>query len=147
MDIKIMTKNKKDKNNKNGFSSGEIVTVIVVISAIASIALPNYLRMRVSFNEEMVRRHMEIVEERMVEAANGKKHFFNFEEWLNERSNLTDDENNSSLTASLSATDRFCYTDNGYFVSRGKNAYVFCSKSKTGICGRFAGTRRFLCSS
>jgi prepilin-type N-terminal cleavage/methylation domain-containing protein len=133
------TKENKRNNNK-GFTLGEIITTVAIIGTITSMALPNYLRMKMNTNEEMVRQQMRIVGEKMVEIMGKEGLFPDSEEWPN----LVGSEDELSLTASLSAIDDLCYTKTDYTTSQSRSTYVFCSQPDTSrACGKHAGYRKF----
>jgi prepilin-type N-terminal cleavage/methylation domain-containing protein len=133
------TTKKNKRNNNKGFTLGEIITTVAIIGTITSLALPNYLRMKMNTNEEMVRQQMRIVGEKMVEIMGKEGLFPDSEEWPN----LVGGEDELSLTASLSAIDSLCYTNDEYSTNQSRSTYIFCSRPKTDACGKYAGKKRF----
>jgi len=133
------TTKKNKRNNNKGFTLGEIITTVAIIGTITSLALPNYLRMKMNTNEEMVRQQMRIVGEKMTEIMGKNGQFPDSEEWPN----LVGNEDEISLTASLSAIDDLCYTNTDYTTNQSRSTYIFCSSPKLDACGRYAGKKRF----
>jgi prepilin-type N-terminal cleavage/methylation domain-containing protein len=140
LDMKNITKDKNKRNNK-GFTLGEIITTVAIIGTITSMALPQYLKLRMNTNEAMVKQQMRIVGEKMAEIMGKEGQFPDSEEWPN----LVGNEDEISLTASLSAIDSLCYTNykSDYIVNEGRSTFEFCTRPKSDSCGKYAGSKKF----
>lgn len=114
-DLRIAKMHKKYKGRKNnkriakqGFSLVEIVTTVAIIGILAGVAVPNYERIKLQMNMEMVKQHMRIIGEKLTEII-GKQggQAPSRAEWGNP---TPGDEDEVSLTATLSAIDQKGYT-------------------------------------
>ena len=107
---------------KKAFTLPEMVIAVAIIGTVTAIAVPNYLRLRMETNMEMVKQHMRVIGEKMTEIIGKKGIFPDPNDWPN----LTADEDEMSLTANLSAIDQLCYTNTDYTVNTGRSTYQFC---------------------
>ncbi len=132
--------NAENKRNRKGFTLVEIMTTVVIIGVIASIAIPQFMSSRMAANMEMVRQHMRIIGQKMNDIMTNKGEFPAEADWP---LTGTIDPDELAVTASLSAIDDMCYTTDDYKTTANGKGYRFCSAPKLDACGRWAGNKRF----
>jgi prepilin-type N-terminal cleavage/methylation domain-containing protein len=128
---------------QKGFTLGEIVTTVAIVSTITAIAVPNFLRLRTDSDRELIRQHLRRIGEEMVEIM-GKKGMFpsqeEFKGWVTENPIDVPDEVELELTANLSAIDSKDWTTNplDYVCNKERSQCKFrtCPK-KTGQASCF----------
>jgi prepilin-type N-terminal cleavage/methylation domain-containing protein len=125
-------KNKIINKNQKGFTLGEMVTTVAIIGTLSAVAVPNYLRIKMEVNMEMVRQELKKMQKNMNDIINQSRQI------PQDISNLGTSIEESEVTASLSAIDAHDYTTDGYEVqpTRGMYRFTTCPKEKRlGISG------------
>lgn len=126
----------------HGFTLTEIIVVAAIVGVVSIIAVPNYIRVRMETNMEMVRQHMRVIAEKMVEITGKTGQYPDPANWPFITSFDLDEQ---VITAQLSAIDNLCYTTNreDYIVNQPRNDYVFCTQRKPVSECQLAGYKRF----
>lgn len=133
---------KKKNQFKLGFTLVEILTTVAVIGIVATLAIPNFMRIRMNANMEIVKQYMRGVGEKMTEIMGKTGQFPKQENWPLTGSSDPDEQ---VVTASLSAIDGKDYTITDYATSANYSNYQFRSCPKEGKWGT-AGDKCFLCT-
>ncbi len=123
-----------------GFTLVEIMTTVVIVGVISSIAIPQFMNARMATNMELMRQQMRIIGQKMNDIMTNKGEFPAEADWP---LTGTIDPDELAVTASLSAIDDMCYTTDDYRTSANGKGYRFCSAPKLDACGRWAGNKRF----
>ena len=92
--------------NKLGYTLGEIVMTTAIIGSLAAIAVPNYMRIKMNVNMEMVKQHLRILGQNMNELYNQNNPHQYPEDILNLDGNPAEE---LSITASLNAINGMGY--------------------------------------
>jgi Tfp pilus assembly protein PilE len=128
------------KNNL-GYTLVEIVTTTAIIGSLTAIAVPNFLRVKMNVNMEMVKQHMKVIGQEMNELYNRTRQFpASAAEIINGASS-----EELSITASLNAIDNMGYTDawEGYETDVNRSTYSLTKCPKPGL-ENIAGDRCFV---
>ncbi len=137
--MKTLEPKKKTRIGKRhrGFTLGEVVIATAIVGTLTAIAVPNYLRIKMNTNMEMVKQQLKKMGTHMNELYN-QNHVF--PEDVLQLGNGLDE---AAITASLNAIDSFGYTTDGYTTSANRSYYRFqtCPTSNT------AGDRCFFLDS
>ncbi len=123
-----------------GFTLVEIMTAVVIVGIVSSIAIPQFMNARMAANMESVRQHMRIIAQKMNDVLVNRGEFPPESEWPLIG---TIDPDEMVVTASLSAIDDLCYTTNDYRTTANGKGYRFCSAPQLNACGGRAGHKRF----
>ena len=129
----------KLKNNL-GYTLGEIVMTTAIIGSLAAIAVPNFLRIKMNVNIEMVKQHLKVVGQNLNELYNQS----NPHEFPANIETLGNTPEELSITASLNAISGMGYTNRTWLTSgtpRSTFSYRVCPGE--GLFG-IAGDRCFL---
>ena len=126
--------------NKLGYTLGEIVMTTAIIGSLAAIAVPNFLRIKMNVNMEMVKQHLKVVGQNLNELYNQS----NPHEFPANIETLGNTPEELSITASLNAISGMGYTNRTWLTSgtpRSTFSYRVCPGE--GLFG-IAGDRCFL---
>src|SRR3989338_2335449 len=126
--------------NKLGYTLGEIVMTTAIIGSLAAIAVPNYLRIKMNVNMEMVRQHLKVVGQNLNELYNQS----NPHQYPQDIETLGNTPEALSITASLNAIGGMGYTNRTWLTAgtpRSTFSYRVCPGD--GLWG-IAGDRCFL---
>src|SRR3989344_663034 len=137
--IKEKDKNKhmiKMKRNKRGFTLGEMVTTVAIIGTITAISVPNYMRVRMQVNMEMVKQHLKTIGTHMNDLYNRNKQF---PQNINQ---LGSSGEEVAITASLFGINRREYTTDGYTTGPNLSTFQLRTCPQAGRWG-IAGDRCF----
>ena len=125
-----MENQKKKVKRLKGFTLGEMVTTVTIIGSLTAIAVPNYLRVRMEVNMEMVRQELRTIQKHMNDLLNRDKRF---PQDINKLGNTPEEQ---SITGSLSAIDLKDYTTDGYRVDPNLSNYNLTTcPTRLGISG------------
>ena len=125
-----MENQKKKVKRLKGFTLGEMVTTVTIIGSLTAIAVPNYLRIRMEVNMEMVRQELRTIQKHMNDLLN-RDH--RFPQDINTLGNTPEEQ---SITGSLTAIDLKDYTTDGYRVDPNLSNYQLTTcPTKIGISG------------
>ena len=129
------------KKNKLGYTLGEIVMTTAIIGSLAAIAVPNFLRIKMNVNMEMVKQHLRILGQNMNELYNQNNPHQYPEDILTLDGNPAEE---LSITASLNAIDNMGYSDHRWqTVGSPPNDFALRRCPGEGLFG-IAGDRCFL---
>lgn len=130
------------RKQSKGFTLSEVVVTVALVGTVTAISVPNYLRIKMEMNMEMVKQHMRVIGEKMIETFGKRGQFPNPSQWPFTGSFDPDEQ---VITANLDAIDDLCYTTNqsDYIVNQERDQFVFCSQRKTDPECRWAGSKRF----
>ena len=140
MPIKEKDKNKhmiKMKRNKRGFTLGEMVTTVAIIGTITAISVPNYMRVRMQVNMEMVKQHLKTIGTHMNDVYNRDRQF---PQNINQLGNSGEE---IAITASLFGINRREYTTDGYTTGPNLSTFQLRTCPQAGRWG-IAGDRCFV---
>ncbi len=125
-----MENQKKKVKRLKGFTLGEMVTTVTIVGSLTAIAVPNYLRVRMEVNMEMVRQELRTIQKHMNDLLNRDKRF---PQDINTLGNTPEEQ---SITGSLSAIGLKDYTTDGYRVDPNLSNYQLTTcPTKIGISG------------
>ena len=127
--------------NKRGFTLGETVTVVAITGILVSVAVPNYMRMRMNVNMELIKQHLKIIGDEMIQVVGTQGQFPDEATW---GSGASDEE--IAITANLNGIDTKGYTRDEYWTDANRNNYAFRTCPKNGLWG-ISGDRCFLLDS
>ena len=128
---------KKKRMENKGFTLGEIVVTVAIVGAITAIAVPNYMRIRMNTNVEMVRQHLRKMGQDLNDYNAKNKQF------PQSLQGLGNSSEEASITANLSAIDLLGYTTDDYRPASGLGNYEFHTCPKPGEFGK-AGDKCFI---
>ena len=136
---KLMKKN--FWKNKLGYTLGEIVMTTAIIGSLAAIAVPNFLRIKMNVNMELVKQQLRILGQNMNELYN-QNNPHQYPEDINNLDGNPPEE--LSITASLNAIDNMGYSDHRWqTVGSPPNDFSLRRCPGEGLFG-IAGDRCFL---
>src|SRR3989338_5858276 len=131
---------KRMKNNL-GYTLGEIVMTTAIIGSLAAIAVPNFLRIKMNVNMEMVKQHLKVVGQNLNELYNQNNPHQYTEDILTLDGNPAEE---LAITASLNAIDSMGYSDHRWqTVGSPPNDFSLRRCPVEGLFG-IAGDRCFL---
>lgn len=132
-----MKRVQRKKKNK-GFTLGEMVTTTAIVGILTAVAVPNYMRIKMQVNMEMVKQHLKTIGTHMSDLYNRDRMF---------PENILDLGNSDeevAITANLSAIDNKGYTiRDGYMTYQNRSNYTFRTCPQEGRWG-ISGDRCFL---
>lgn len=134
-------KAKKRIMRKLGFTMNEIVMTVAIVSAVTAVAVPNFMRIKMNVNMELVKQHLKAIGESMTEIMGKQGMFPEESQWGSGTS-----EEEMSITANLNAIDIKQYTTSGYSIDRNRASYTFTTCPKEGAWS-VAGDRCFILTS
>src|SRR3989338_2963690 len=126
----------KMKRNKRGFTLGEMVTTVAIIGTLTAVSVPNYMRVRMQVNMEMVKQHLKTIGTHMNDLYNRNKQF---PQNINQ---LGSSGEEVAITASLFGINRREYTTDGYTTGPNLSTFQFRTCPQAGRWG-IAGDRCF----
>lgn len=115
--------------HKRGFTLSEIVITVAIIGAISAISVPNFMRLKMGVNMEMVKQHLRVIGENLNELLNRDHQF---------PSNLDlpgNSEVEVSLTANLSSIETKGYTADDYLLTPELNGFQLRSCPEINTAG------------
>jgi prepilin-type N-terminal cleavage/methylation domain-containing protein len=132
---------KKYLKNNLGYTLVEIITTTAIIGSLTAIAVPNFIRIKMSVNIELVKQHLRIIGQEMNEFYNKTKRF---PASMNEIIN-GDSSEELSITASLNSIDNRGYMGEGadYLTTSDQSTYSLKTCPKEGLFG-ISGDRCFI---
>ena len=129
------------KKNNLGYTLGEIVMTTAIIGSLAAIAVPNFLRIKMNVNMEMVKQQMRILGQNLNELYNQNNPHQYPEDILTLDGNPAEE---LAITASLNAIDSMGYSDHRWqTVGSPPNDFSLRRCPGEGLWG-IAGDRCFL---
>jgi len=128
----------KHMRNNLGYTLIEIVTTTAIIGSLTAVAVPNFLRVKMNVNMEMVKQHLKVIGQEMNELYNEA----NPHEFPADILTL-DPAEELAITASLNSIDNKGYTIDGYLPGANRSTYTFRTCPKEGLFN-IAGDRCFL---
>ena len=137
--IKEKDKNKhmiKMKRNKRGFTLGEMVTTVAIIGTLTAVSVPNYMRVKMHVNMEMVKQHLKTIGTHMNDLYNQNKQF------PQNINTLGSSGEEVAITASLFGINRREYTTDGYTTGPNLSTFQLRTCPQAGRWG-IAGDRCF----
>ncbi|OGW85374.1 MAG: hypothetical protein A3C35_00850 [Omnitrophica bacterium RIFCSPHIGHO2_02_FULL_46_11] len=126
----------KMKRNKRGFTLGEMVTTVAIIGTLTAVSVPNYMRVRMQVNMEMVKQHLKTIGTHMNDLYNRNKQF---PQNINQ---LGSSGEEVAITASLFGINRREYTTDGYTTGPNLTTFQLRTCPQAGRWG-IAGDRCF----
>ncbi|OGW87341.1 MAG: hypothetical protein A3C35_08675 [Omnitrophica bacterium RIFCSPHIGHO2_02_FULL_46_11] len=127
----------KMKRNKRGFTLGEMVVTVAIVGSITAIAVPNYMRVRMQVNMEMVKQHLKTIGTHMNDLYNQNRQF------PPNINSLGSSGEEVAITASLFGINRREYTTNGYTTGPNLSTFQLRTCPQAGRWG-IAGDRCFV---
>ena len=126
-----------EQNKKRGFTLGEMVITVAIVGSITAIAVPNYMRVRMQVNMEMVKQHLKTIGTHMNDLYNQNRQF---PQNINQLGNSGEEV---AITSSLFGIDQRGYTTDGYTTGPNFTTYQLRTCPKAGQWG-IAGDRCFV---
>ena len=125
------------KRKLMGFTLGEMVITVAIVGTITAVAVPNYMRVRMQVNMEMVKQHLKTIGTHMNDLYNRNRQF---PQDINQLGNTGEEV---AITASLFGIDRREYTTDGYTTGPNLTTFQLRTCPKAGRWG-IAGDRCFV---
>jgi prepilin-type N-terminal cleavage/methylation domain-containing protein len=133
MDVSpVMERNRNSSmRQRNGFTLGEMVTATAIVGSLVAIAYPNFMRVKMDTNMELVKQQMRVIGEKMVEIM-GKTGQFPEEGNLTQGNETIPEE--LDITANLSGITNKGYEPIYRLFANGSN-YVLIARPRGGFYG------------
>jgi prepilin-type N-terminal cleavage/methylation domain-containing protein len=112
-------------SSRAGFTLAEITTTVAVIGVITAIAVPNFMRIKMGVNMEMVKQNLKTIHEVMNDLFNDNRQFPDF-------SNLGNSEEEQAIAANLTAIDLmsdYTITDYRLFANNSSYSFTTCPRN------------------
>jgi prepilin-type N-terminal cleavage/methylation domain-containing protein len=133
-------KQKPNKKKRRGFTLGEMVTTVAIIGSLTAVAVPNYLRIKMEVNMEMVRQELKKVQVHMNDLLNRNRQF------PQNINNLGNSPEEDAITASLNTIDLKGYTTDEYQTDPLFSTYQLTTRPKRKSYG-ISGNKGFTVTS
>jgi Tfp pilus assembly protein PilE len=130
------------KNNL-GYTLVEIVTTTAIIGSLTAVAVPNFLRIKMNVNMEIVKQHLKVIGQEMNELYNQTKQFPASIEEIMSGASPEEMSITASLNAHLDGIDNKGYTLDGYHTQANQSTYTFRTCPKEGL-ENISGDRCYL---
>ena len=124
---------RKGRNVIRGFTLGEIVTTVAIMGTLTAIAVPNFMRVKMNVNMELVKQHLKVIGEEMTGIMGKTGQFIAKETW---GTGTTEDE--MVITANLNGIKNKGYDTDQYTTDQNRATYQFRTcpqKGNWGISG------------
>ena len=110
---------------------GEMITTVAIVGTLTAVAVPNYMRIRMQVNMELVKQNLKLIHEAMNRDLTNTGQFPAKSDWGFGSGN----EEEIAITASLSSIDQKDYTTTDYTTNQARSTYTFRTCPKEGKWG------------
>ncbi|MBI1977725.1 MAG: type II secretion system protein [Candidatus Omnitrophica bacterium] len=131
---------RKQRRNRflTGYTIGEVLITVAIVGTLSAMAVPNFMRMKMNTNMELVKQHLRIIGEEMTQISGKTGKFIAQEAWGN---GTTPEE--LSITANLNGMQNKGYTTDQYSTDENRASYQFRTCPQEGMWG-ISGDKCFL---